>query len=367
MKNFMSVFGKMGMEMLVVCCTVFMGAGCKKLMFENSTINLSISRQSYEQMLDNIYESNSVWSKDMEQIDTNDFYLSICTRHGAVVYEGKYGKRPRQIEVLPGVYQVKFKSAQQKAPAFNYPVYGDEFTITVLEDSHNDAVLLCRQVNSAIKLNFSENFKKQFSGQGLVLKDTTGQVVYPYTAQDYCFVTPGVVQVLYNNGVSDSLLIERKIPPQQMLTINLSYVPASGKVTVKLDKDTSRYWKSESYNAALNIPTGAYTIAQAKDMIGTRNVMVFGFVFGGDVTQNTVRVRPPFTSRTNLLLAPDMRERNRNNMFAVELPGGTVRDALNLVDNRGLLGCAVVVTGNIVENYFGYPGIKGTKDGVVLY
>ena len=163
------------------------------------------------------------------------------------------------------------------------------------------------------------------------------------------------------------MILSRHIPVKQMLTVNLTYVPSSKRVSIKIEKDTVKYWKSESYNAALKMPTGSYTIAQAKDMIGTKNVMVFGFVFGGDVTQNTVRVSPPFSSRTNLLLAPDMQERNRNNMFAVELPSGNVRDALNLVDHRNLLGCAIVVTGNVVENYFGYPGIKSTKEGSVLY
>ena len=381
MKRIVDFFVKNGVGMMVVCCVccmVFMGAGCKKLMFEKGggssgsdaaggTISFSISPQSYSQMIDNIYESKTVWGKDMEEIDTNSFILSIYTRQGAVVYEGKYGKRPQKLEVLPGVYEIKFRSQAQKAPAFNNPVFGDEFTMTVLEDSQTDVILMCRQVNSAIKLNFTDNFKKQFPGEGLVVKDTTGRVVYPYTAEEYCYVTPGKVDVLYNNGVSDTLLFRRDIPIQQMLTVNLSYIPASRSVVTKIEKDTIRYWKTENYNAGLKMPTGSYTIAQAKEMIGTRNVMVFGFVFGGDVTQNTVRVRPPFSSRTNLLLAPDMGERNRNNMFAVELPSGDVRDALNLVDHRNLLGCAIVVTGNVVENYFGYPGIKSTKEGAVLY
>ena len=62
-----------------------------------------------------------------------------------------------------------------------------------------------------------------------------------------------------------------------------------------------------------------------------------------------------------------MSERNRYNMFAVELPSGDIREALNLVDNRDVLGSAIVVTGNIVESYFGYPGIKSTKACTVLY
>ena len=362
-------------KLLMLCISFFFICGCGRLIYDESgkgnpgggEINLSISRKSYEQMVEELYGRKTVWSNDMAKADTNDFILSIYTRHGGKVYEGKYGKRPEKIEVLPGVYDISLHSEAQKAPAFNSPVYGDEFTITVLEDSIANVILMCRQINSAIKLNFTDRFKEQFPGEGLIVKDVAGQALYPYQAEDYCYVTPGTVDVLYNNCISDTLLYSREIPAQQMLTVNLTYVPSSSKVSIKIEKDTLKTWKTESYNVGMKMPTGSLTIAQAKEMIGEKNVMVFGFVFGGDITQNTVRVRPPFSSRTNLMLAPDMQERNRNNMFAVELPSGDVRDALNLVDHRNLLGCAIVVTGNIVENYFGYPGIKSTKDGAVLY
>jgi uncharacterized protein len=54
-------------------------------------------------------------------------------------------------------------------------------------------------------------------------------------------------------------------------------------------------------------------------------------------------------------------ERQRANCFAVELPSGPIRDAINLVDNPDLIGSAIVVTGEIVSNYYGYIGVKGTK------
>ena len=135
----------------VMCCMIFIVAGCKKLIFEKGggssvavgTITFNVSTLSYSQMIDSIYESRTVWSKDIEEIDTNNFILSIYTRQGAVVYEGKYGKRPKNIEVLPGVYEIKFRSQVQKSPAFNNPVFGDEFTMTVLEGSQTDVILMC--------------------------------------------------------------------------------------------------------------------------------------------------------------------------------------------------------------------------------
>ena len=56
-----------------------------------------------------------------------------------------------------------------------------------------------------------------------------------------------------------------------------------------------------------------------------------------------------------------MTERDRNKMFVVELPTGTIRDALNLVNNPHHLGAAVLITGTITESYYGYIGIKNTK------
>jgi hypothetical protein len=53
-------------------------------------------------------------------------------------------------------------------------------------------------------------------------------------------------------------------------------------------------------------------------------------------------------------------------MFAVELPSGAVRDALNLVTNPSRLGSPVLITGTVVESYFGYIGIKNTKSYVLL-
>ena len=360
------------LNFLMFCsCLAFIAgfvSGCEDMAFEESvTITMNVSSQSFDKMKDEMYGSLPVWGKDLEQIDTNEFILSVYSRQGGKVYEGKYGKRPSEFTVLPGIYDIKFTSGIPKGPAFNAPVYGDEFHISVEASSQLEITLMCSQINSAVRLNFTESFKEKFKGEGLIVKDASGQLLYPYSSNDFCYVTSGDIEILYNNGISDTLLLARQIPVSQMLTINMSYVEASRAVSMKVEKDTVRKWKTENFNAALKIPSGAYTIEQAKQMIGEKNVMVFGFVFGGDVTQNTVRVRAPFSSRTNLIIAPDMRERNRNNMFAVELPSGDVRDALNLVDNRKLLGAAIVVTGNIVENYFGYPGIKGTKDGVVLY
>jgi hypothetical protein len=48
--------------------------------------------------------------------------------------------------------------------------------------------------------------------------------------------------------------------------------------------------------------------------------------------------------------------------LSVQLPSGELRDDLNLVDNPGLLGRKVCLKGDIVEAYYGIPGIKNISE-----
>ena len=49
-------------------------------------------------------------------------------------------------------------------------------------------------------------------------------------------------------------------------------------------------------------------------------------------------------------------------MTAMQLPAGDVRDALNLVDNPGLLKKKVCLRGDIVGSYYGLIGIKNVSE-----
>ena len=73
----------------------------------------------------------------------------------------------------------------------------------------------------------------------------------------------------------------------------------------------------------------------------------------------------PFESATNLAIATRSSVRDKDACMSVELPSGDVRDALNLVSNPALLGRQIWIRGDIVESYFGIPGIKSTDEFVV--
>ena len=53
---------------------------------------------------------------------------------------------------------------------------------------------------------------------------------------------------------------------------------------------------------------------------------------------------------------------SRSSCLSVSLPAGEIRDDMNLVDNPHLLGRKVCLKGDIVEAYYGMPGLKNLVD-----
>ncbi len=108
-----------------------------------------------------------------------------------------------------------------------------------------------------------------------------------------------------------------------------------------------------------------FSCAQVIAMSPTTDaVWVEGYIVGaiGDKSWNesTSEWAAPFTLKTNILVADSPDERDWTKCVPVQLPSGSVREGLNLVDNAGNLGKQVALNGN-VEKYFGKPGIKNTS------
>ena len=300
-------------------------------------------------------------------LDTNSFLLSIHDSYGQKVYSGKYSERPDEIIVVPGTYDIKLHSEEFKAPRFNAPMFGDEQTVIVERNKKVNVVLRCRQLNAGLRLEFSESFNKRYI-YAVRLRDANGETPYPKTTEDYCYFLPGAVEMIYKEDGRDTVLMSRILNAGEMLLLTLTYSENSmyNVSNMKLEMDTSRVWASEKYNTALKIPYGVLSIEEAKERVGEKDLSVSGFILGGDATERTMRIAPPFTSASHIVIAPSMMERNRNNCFVVELPSGEIREALNLVVNDDLLGSPIVVVGDIVESYYGYTGIKRTEDFTLL-
>lgn len=316
-------------------------------------------------------------SLSLTGMDTSNFILSIYSQDGKKVYDGKYGGRPESFTVSSGCYNIMLLSKKQGVPEFDNEIVGDSQDIVIERGKTFSVELLCRQMNSGIKVNFSEDFKKHFPGIGLFLQDMAGGIQYSYNEKRFCYVSPGTVEfylrrrAAYPGGEntlqnSDSLLFTRNLNAADMLNFNFDWSENTTRSNFSIRIDTTRNWQTERYNPGSIIPEGALTIEQAKEKVGQKNITVFGYILGGDVRENTFRTGPPFSVNSNLLLAPSMSERYRNNCFAVELPSGPVRDALNLVVHPHLVGSAITVTGTIAEQYFGYMGIKSTKACEIL-
>ncbi len=362
MKNFLSVSGGIAASIIILqSCTSFLQELPENTQRANGSIALAI-----EEMPDNFY-SDGTFLKSGLNLDTNSFILTIYSTDGEKIYDGKYGSRPQEISVTPGGYEIGLYSKRFTPPAIDTPVFGEEHTIVVSDNEQVRVSFVCRQVNAGIKLSFTDDFKKKFQGDGVYLVQGEKELWYKYGMNKYAYVSTEPFKVTYRSGSKDTLLLEKSLAAGQMVTMNLSYSQSRTSASVfKVGVDTTREWLEINYNAGLKMPAGAVTIEEAKSQVGEKNVKVFGYVFGGDPTTTTVRVGPPFSSKTSMVIAPSMAERNRNNMMVVELPSGDIRDALNLVVHPDNIGSPVVVTGTIVQSYYGYVGIKNTKSYTLL-
>lgn len=294
--------------------------------------------------------------------DTNEFILSVYSTGGSKIYDGKYGERPDDFFVVPGGYEINLYSGKYSPPKFDSPVFGDSRTVIVKEDEQMAVRFRCSQINAGVKLTFTEDFKRRFPGKGIDMVQGKRRLAYLYTESKYAYMDPDMFTLVYNGGKGDTVLLQKRVEKGQMAEMKLSYsVPDGYNSAFAVEMDTARNWITYAHNIGLRIPTGAVTIEEAKRMVGEKNVAVFGFIYGGDPTNVAIRIAPPFSSTTTLVIAPAMSERNRNNCFVVELPSGKIRNELNLVGFPENLGRPVVITGEIVPSYFNYTGIKGTK------
>ena len=345
----------------VMCSTI---AGCTQFNLEEDKLPGSISLAISE--ISGNLVSDGTFLKSDAVIDTNNFILTIYSTQGEKIYDGYYGERPHEIVVTPGSYDVGVYSSRFTPPKFSSPQLGDEQTIIVEEGTQARVTFLCKQINAGLMLKFSNDFKTKFPGNGIYIRQNENDLEYEYSQSKYAFVSTAPFNLIYKNEGKDTVILTKSLLAGQMVTMNLSYSESNTTASViSVQIDTTREWISYNYNLGLKIPTGAYSIEEAKSHIGEK-IPVFGYILGGDPTTTAIRVGPPFESKSAIVIAPSMTERNRNNMFVVELPSGAIRDALNLVTNPDILGMPVLITGSIVESYYGYIGIKNTKNYALL-
>ena len=311
--------------------------------------------------------------------DTNDFILSVTKSDGSVVYSGKYGASPETLEVSPGTYDIRVVSEEFTKPQFSKPQFGDEQCVVVKSGTVVNAALVCRQLNSGMRLKISPTFLTAYPQGLLYLKSSDGKLLYAYKETRIAYFNPGAVSLLLSNSGTESTLVTKSLASQEVLTLSVSVSSTSSGTSssqvqssgLSVSVDTTRNWISDSYTiggtSGGTESDSAMSVADAKESIGEEDVWVAGYIVGGDLTSSSsgISFEAPFYSETNIAIAARSSVSSKSSCMSVQLPSGDVREALNLVDNPDNLGKKVYVKGDIVASYYGLPGIKNVTEYVL--
>lgn len=340
---------------------------CRKNLGESG----GVIRLSFEK-----YYEEGAYTRVAEHIpDTNDFILDIRSSSGKIIYSGTFGASPESIEVSPGSYTVKVVSEEFSKPAFSKPQFGDEQCIVVPKGAVINVGLVCRQLNSGVKLRISPEFLTYCPDGVLFLRSAEGKLMYGYSEKRIAYFNPGSVSLVLNRSGADETLFTRVLGAQEILTVGISVASGSGEETAGLSVsiDTSRFWINDEYviggdwqSGKGNASDNAMSVNQAKADIGAQDVWVKGYIVGGDLTSSAMSFEAPFSSATNIAIAARASVSDKNSCMSVSLPSGSIRDALNLPEHPELVGRQVCLKGDIVESYFGITGLKNISD-YVLY
>lgn len=315
-----------------------------------------------------------------DALDTNNYLLRITGSSGTDIYCGKYTERPSCLYVKPGTYTVGLESRKFLEPEFLYPLFGESRSVRCKKDSTVHIALKSSQLTGGIRFVFTEKFTSYFKGTGIYLRRDTIERKYRYTDSRYLFFREGRISVYYKNkdghssytppdrpGYEDTLLFYRKLQPEELVTITLDYdLTKVGTGGMTITVDTLRVRSSDYHNVAGIAPFGCQSILEARKSIGD-TITVFGYIVGTDATSTGFNRVKPFRSKTHIVIASQSWQTLREKTIAVELPEtDKMRQRLNLADHPELLKRPIVVSGRVVDSYFGHPGLKYVKSYLLL-
>ena len=315
--------------------------------------------------------------------DSTEFLLTVTASDGTKVYDGKYGSAPASLSVGSGTYNLSLRSIDFSSPAFSSPQFGDEQCIVVKAGQKVKVNFMCEQLNCGIKLTFGNNFKSAYQSSYVYIQSSQGKLLYALGETRAAYFKPGTLSVVLSDGATTKELFKRSLQARQMLSLKIDCSSASsgssgggsgaGSQSFSVQIDTSRVWSSASINIDTGTGSGgsdsggadvsdAYSVAEAKTNIGDTDVWVYGYIVGGDLTSSSMRFDTPFSSATNIAIAGRSSVSAKDDCMSIQLTSGSIREALNLRDNPSNLGRKVFLKGDIVEAYYGIPGLKNITD-----
>ena len=269
-------------------------------------------------------------------------------------------------------------SGKFSKPAFDAPQYGDSRSIRLASGQTAEVELVARQCNAGLRIRFSEEFSALYRDASIFVQSQEGTLAFGPSETRTAYYLPGNVYVLMNTGSESKMIYSVELSAGSIVTLRLSGAektvradPVSG-IGLALTIDTTRVrneiafaWDGDGAGGEVppaGVPKDAVGIAAAKGMAGSKDVWVYGFLVGGDLTSKSCSFEAPFSSRTNVVIAGDASCRDRSQCMSVQLSAGDIRNALNLVDNPALLGRKIYLRGDIIEAYYKLPGLTNLTD-----
>lgn len=300
--------------------------------------------------------------------DTNSFILSVQDDRGKSLYYGSFGAAPQKIVASPGIYTVSAVSREFDEPLFDAPQYGDIQVVSVEASKTTSVKLSCAQTNAGVRLNVSPDFIADHQTAALFLKSAAGSLEYGYKEKRLAFFPPGSVCLVMSENGTSTTLFTRNLSAQQILVLNITTASSStgsSSAGISIGVDTTRNWVCEDFifgSDGGDSYENAYSVSEALSHIGEKGAWVYGYIVGGDLSSSKCSFDGPFSSRTNLVIASKSTCRDKMSCISVQLPKGDIRDALNLVDHEENLGRQVFLKGDLVDAYYGIPGIQNLSE-----
>lgn len=342
-------------------------ATCAAVFFLISSCNMLEGEQGSGSLSIHFAESIGVKGALSEIPDTNDFILRVLDSSGKYVYDGKFGDSPQKLSVPSGTYTVRTYSCEFDEPLYDCPQYGDEQIVVVNSGQDMLVNLLCTQMNCGVKLKVNPTFRTQFPSGVLYLKSNDGKLMYGYSEKRTAFFRPGSVLLELVNGSDAQILLSRRMEAQQMLSLSLnSTVSTASGSGIHVQVDTTHIWLDDSYSyggaGEGESIENALGVGDARNSPGSKGVWVKGYIVGVCTSTTKSVYEPPFSINSNIVIAARSKVSERSECLSVELPKGDLRDAVNLQTNPSNLGKQIYLKGDLVDAYYGLPGLKSTCD-----
>lgn len=306
--------------------------------------------------------------------DSSEFTVGVYAEDGSEIYNGTYGNLPDRLIVSPGTYNISLRTGNPDKLAFSNPVFGDDKCVIVPAGGVEEVKLLCTQINSGIRLRIASNFLTSYPKGVLFVKTAKSKLMYSYTEKRIAYFPSGEVSLMMENDGEQTNLLTKSLESREILSVSVSApspdaAAEEGVKSISVLIDTTRNWTGtdvvigeQSEGSSMD---EAIDVSTARVSAGRKSVWVYGYLVGAFSSSSHITFEAPFPSATNCAISGRTSASSNSSCLSVELKKGELRDAVNLVDNPDNVGRKIFLKGELVESYYGTPGIKNITEFVL--